>query len=89
MYAPRVFLSMICVLLVFAVAAYWQSGSLSATLLGTIVCAILLQVGYFIGIVYLVRQEKRQRNHTADSSLAQRTGDAPTADDLPADIARH
>ncbi|MCJ8517476.1 exopolysaccharide production repressor protein [Pseudorhizobium tarimense] len=89
MYAPRVFFSMICVLLVFAVAAFWQSGSLLTALLSTVVCAVLLQVGYFVGILYLVRQEKRHRSGAAEPSHPQQAVDAHAADDIPADAARH
>lgn len=60
MYAPRVFVSMIGTLAVFAVAAYVMSGSFWTALTETILCAVILQVGYFIGIVYLVRREKAQ-----------------------------
>ena len=58
MYAPRAFISMIAVLIVFAVAAYFMTGSLGQALVHTIICAVLLQVGYFIGVLYLVRREK-------------------------------
>lgn len=61
MYAPRVFVSMVSVLLTFAVASYWMSGSLWTVLLQTFLCAIILQVGYFIGVLYLVHREKQQR----------------------------
>ena len=89
MYAPRVFLSMICVLVVFAAAAFWQSGSVLTTLLATIASAILLQVGYFIGVLYLVRQEARQRSGVSEPSLPQQAAEAHPADDIPADAARH
>ncbi len=58
MYAPRVFVSMISVLVVFAIAAYLMTGSFVTALVETILCAIILQVGYFIGVLYLVRREK-------------------------------
>ncbi len=62
MYAPRVFVSMFGALLVFAVATYWLSDSLSGTLIKTAICAVLLQIGYFGGVIYLVWKEAKQRN---------------------------
>jgi exopolysaccharide production repressor protein len=49
-------------LVVFAVATYCLSGSVAGTLLKTVVCAILLQAGYFGGVLYLVWKESRERN---------------------------
>ncbi len=90
MYAPRVFFSMICVLLVFAVAAYWMTGSAAQVLLATIACAVLLQVGYFIGILYLVRQEKQERRETSSSQAgAHPVSDVGSTNDIPGDVARH
>lgn len=60
MYAPRVFLSMLSVLAVFFIAAYMMTGSLFIALIETFLCAIILQVGYFIGVLYLVRREKTE-----------------------------
>jgi exopolysaccharide production repressor protein len=62
MYAPRVFVSMLGALGVFAVATYFLSGSVSGTLIKTLICAILLQAGYFGGVLYLVWKESRSRN---------------------------
>ncbi|KRB61949.1 exopolysaccharide production repressor exox [Rhizobium sp. Root708] len=61
MYAPRVFVSMLGALGVFAVATYWLSGSLSGTIIKTVICVILLQAGYFGGVLYLVWKESRER----------------------------
>jgi exopolysaccharide production repressor protein len=62
MYAPRVFVSMVGALVVFAIATYWLSGSLSGALIKTAICAVLLQAGYFGGVIYLVWKEAKQRN---------------------------
>ncbi|NKN37277.1 exopolysaccharide production repressor exox [Agrobacterium sp. a22-2] len=61
MYAPRVFASMIGALIVFALATYALSGSLFGTFIQTIICAILLQVGYFAATLYLVWRAARDR----------------------------
>lgn len=41
-------------LLVFAVVTYAMSGSFWTTMFQTALCAVLLQVGYFIGVLFLV-----------------------------------
>ncbi len=61
MYAPRVIFSMLGALAVFAVATYWLNGSLSGTAIKTVICAVLLQAGYFGGVLYLVWRESRSR----------------------------
>ncbi|MDK4740198.1 exopolysaccharide production repressor protein [Rhizobium sp. LEGMi198b] len=74
MYAPRVFISMLGALAVFAIATYFLTHSFSTTLVETVICAVLLQIGYFIGILFLVWKERtaRQallRQNTAATSL--------------------
>lgn len=64
MYAPRVFVSMICALLVFAVATYSIHGSLYTAFIQTLLCLVIIQVGYFIGILVLVAREKRQMDES-------------------------
>ncbi|MBB3316930.1 MULTISPECIES: exopolysaccharide production repressor protein [unclassified Rhizobium] len=61
MYAPRVIFSMLGALAVFAVATYWLSGSLTGTAVKTAISAVLLQIGYFGGVLYLVWKESRSR----------------------------
>jgi exopolysaccharide production repressor protein len=69
MYGPRVFFSMIGALLVFAIATYALGGSLSATLVQTLICAVLLQVGYFAGVLFLVWKEARERRRKTDEAI--------------------
>lgn len=64
MYAPRVFFSMIGALLAFAVATYFIHGSFYTAFIQTLICAVILQVGYFIGILVLVAREKRRMRET-------------------------
>jgi exopolysaccharide production repressor protein len=61
MHAPKVFFCMIAVLLVFALSTYHLTGSVSETIIKSIIAAIVLQVGYFIGIVYFVAKEAKAR----------------------------
>lgn len=87
MYAPRVFVSMIGTLAVFAIAAYVMSGSFWTALSETILCAVILQIGYFIGIVYLVRREKAQMDsaRSGDGVTAKSRADAGVRDNLTAE----
>lgn len=78
MYAPRVFISMAGTLVVFAIATYFLTHSLSITLIETVICAVLLQMGYFAGVVFLVWKERNARNLslTADkTAMPMREGD--------------
>ncbi|KKX30778.1 exopolysaccharide production repressor protein [Rhizobium sp. LC145] len=88
MYAPRVFVSMTVALLAFAIASYFINGSILTTFIQTVICAVLLQIGYFIGVLYLVRREKMSRQENApDSAAIRRKGDASRHDELPAKAA--
>ncbi|MEZ2218446.1 exopolysaccharide production repressor protein [Rhizobium sp. RCC_161_2] len=62
MYAPRVFISMAGTLAVFAIATYFLTHSLSITLIETVICAVLLQIGYFAGVLFLVWKERNARH---------------------------
>ncbi len=91
MYAPRVFISMTMVLLVFAVSAYFISGSVSTAFIHTLICAVILQAGYFIGVLYLVRREKQERDtgQPAEAMVAKKDNRrdglrADTAPNVPA-----
>ena len=60
MSAPRVFAGMFVTIIVFAIVTYCMTGSLVITVLESIAAAILLQLGYFLCIGYLVwKQAKR------------------------------
>ncbi|MFB9949557.1 exopolysaccharide production repressor protein [Rhizobium puerariae] len=89
MYAPRVFVSMTGVLIAFAVSAYFMSGSFYTALIQTLICAVLLQVGYFIGVLYLVRREKKLRDEgiPAEAAAAKSSKDIGRRDGLRADAA--
>ncbi|RVI94300.1 exopolysaccharide production repressor exox [Sinorhizobium medicae] len=65
MFAPRVFVSMIGALAAFAVATYYLNGSLASTAIQTFICAVLMQVGYFAAILFLVWKEARERRRVS------------------------
>ena len=80
MFAPRVFVSMIGALCIFALATFWLTGSAWTTAWQTLLCAVLLQLGYFIGILILVSKAARERRRLA----ADRHGGPPVPDEKPA-----
>ncbi|MDH0615003.1 MULTISPECIES: exopolysaccharide production repressor protein [unclassified Agrobacterium] len=83
MYAPRVFFSMIGALLVFAVATYFIHGSFYTAFIQTLICAVILQVGYFIGILVLVSREKRRMRETFSRDRNAETMTADTVKSAP------
>ncbi|WP_432349665.1 exopolysaccharide production repressor protein (plasmid) [Shinella yambaruensis] len=60
-YAPRFFLSMAIALVAFAVVTYLSTGSLATTALQTFLCAVLIQIGYFLTTLFLVWRAARER----------------------------
>ncbi len=45
---------MLLALAAFAIAIYWLTGSVWTTAVQTLVCALIIQVGYFMGVLFLV-----------------------------------
>jgi hypothetical protein len=76
MYAPRVFVSMLAVLIVFAMSTYFMSGSLLSALIQTLICAAIIQTGYFIGVLYLVHREKLLTEQSGSSDRLLRMSQA-------------
>ncbi|MDI7862055.1 exopolysaccharide production repressor protein [Rhizobiaceae bacterium n13] len=81
MYAPQVFFSMLGALIVFAVGTYLLSGSVSTTLIQTLICAVLLQVGYFGAVLFLVWRDARlrQQERRGNPSMPDKIGDEKPA----------
>ncbi|WEX75467.1 exopolysaccharide production repressor protein [Sinorhizobium numidicum] len=69
MFAPRFLVSMIGALAVFAIATYLLNGSLASTALQTLICAVLMQVGYFLAVLFLVWKEARDRRKLEPSKV--------------------
>ncbi|KQS83049.1 MULTISPECIES: exopolysaccharide production repressor protein [unclassified Rhizobium] len=65
MFAPRVFVSIIGVLVVFAAVTFFLTGSAWTTAWQTVACAVLIQIGYFIGVMILVARTNRDRRNAA------------------------
>lgn len=68
MYGPRVMMSMVGVLIVFALVTYALTGSFTTTLIQTTVSAVLLQVGYFLAVLYIVAKAARQRKSELETA---------------------
>lgn len=56
---PRFILGMLSSLLVFAVATFFITHSIWTTLLGTLLCALVIQVGYFLVVLFLVFRDPK------------------------------
>jgi exopolysaccharide production repressor protein len=89
MYAPRVFVSMTGVLIAFAVSAYFMTDSFYTAFIQTLICAVILQVGYFIGVLYLVHREKKYGEGAAspDSVSSKSARESSRRDTMRADAA--
>lgn len=68
-YAPRFFLSMAIALVAFAVVTYLSTGSIATTAIQTLVCAVLIQVGYFLATLYLVWRTAKERKAEAEQGM--------------------
>ncbi|WP_454747748.1 exopolysaccharide production repressor protein [Ciceribacter selenitireducens] len=88
MYAPRVFASMLGALIVFAIATYVLTGSIGTTLWQTAVAAVLLQLGYFVGVLVLVSRSARRKSQGASAVGETVKPDQNTAKSGPVPVSR-
>jgi exopolysaccharide production repressor protein len=65
---------MFSTLIVFAIASYFINGSFITTFFETIGAAILLQVGYFAVVLFMVWQAAETRHSFLESEQPTRTG---------------
>lgn len=70
MFAPRFFVSMLGALVAFAIATYYLTGSFASTVVQTLICAVLMQVGYFVGVLFLVWKKARERRKLSPTKQA-------------------
>lgn len=89
MQAPRVFISMICALLVFAVATYFIHGSFYTAFIQTLICLVIIQVGYFVGVVFLVSREKKRMRKTLDFQKDMPVANEQTVTENISAVSRH
>ncbi len=83
MYAPRVFIGMLGALVVFTAVTYGLNGSLRTTLIQTAVCALLLQIGYFGGVLFMAWKESRKRKAEAQTTPAPPQSGSDGAEKIP------
>ncbi len=57
---PRFFVGMAGVLVVFAIVTYLGTHSIWTTFVQTLICAVLIQLGYFGAIFWMVHQARRR-----------------------------
>jgi exopolysaccharide production repressor protein len=82
---PRFILGLLATLLVFAAGTYFLTGSVWQTIFGTLLCALVIQVGYFLIVLFLVLRTPKQgegaRQNEAETSVSRR-GKLGTAEPL-------
>ena len=61
MRAPAVYLRMLMTITAFCVGCYLHYGSIKTTIYYGALCFLLIQIGYFCGVLYLVWKENHQR----------------------------
>ena len=71
------------VLVVFAIASYLVTQSLWTTFVHTLICAVLLQIGYFAAVLFLVWRSAGQQNDRETAAKSD-TAQAPPKEDQPA-----
>lgn len=55
---PNFLIGMFGVLIAFAITTYMITQSLWATIVQTLICAVVIQIGYFAAVLFLVMREK-------------------------------
>ncbi len=81
---PRFVLGMLAALLAFALATYALTGAFWTTVLQTLVCAVLIQAGYFAVVVYLAFHGETKREGQPSSAR-----DGVSSDDAEGEPAVH
>jgi exopolysaccharide production repressor protein len=61
------FRGLVAVLVVFGVVTYLMTHSIWTTLVQTAICAVLIQLGYFAAVLYMVRRTPRDEGKNAGS----------------------
>jgi exopolysaccharide production repressor protein len=71
---------LVCVLLVFAITTYVLTQSLWSTFIQTVICAILLQAGYFVAVLFLVWRRDGSRK-PEEAAAGEPTSGSPKVED--------
>lgn len=70
---------LIGVLIVFAIASYAITQSLWTTLVNTVLCAILIQVGYFAAVLFMVWRSGARSNKPGKQAENASRSERPSA----------
>ncbi len=76
---PRFLLGMLGVLFVFAVATYFATQSAWTTFIQTLLCAVLIQIGYFAAVLFMVWRSKDRKQDEASRTSVQNPVDEKPA----------
>lgn len=71
---------------IFAVVTYFLTQSIWTTVINTIICAALIQIGYVIGILWMVARTKARPADDAHEERADTSGLDPAASKKPGRI---
>lgn len=85
-YAPRFFLSMAIALVAFAIVTYLSTGSIVTTAIQTVICAVLIQVGYFLATLYLVWRTAKQRKSALEQGPRSKQEPEKSAPKVPVSL---
>nr|WP_298093935.1 exopolysaccharide production repressor protein [uncultured Shinella sp.] len=73
-YGPRFFLSMFFALVAFAIVTYVSTGSLATTAIQTLICAVLIQIGYFIALLFITWRAAKARKAELEGAIRGKAG---------------
>ncbi|KXF76621.1 hypothetical protein ATN84_11230 [Paramesorhizobium deserti] len=59
---PKFLVGMVGVLIAFAITTYTLTQSLWTTLIQTLICAVVIQIGYFGAVLFLVMRERSRKS---------------------------
>lgn len=82
---PLFFRGMVATLIVFAIATFALTQSAWTTFISTVICAVVIQVGYFLAILFLVwrdrpdEQQEKERAERESRSYASGTAEPKEA----------
>lgn len=71
---PNFLIGMFGVLIAFAITTFMITHSLWATIVQTLICAVVIQVGYFAALLFLVMHEKPRTSEKKQSVHADVAG---------------
>lgn len=78
---------MVAVLAVFAIITYLVTQSVWTTFIQTLICAVLIQVGYFLTVLFLVWHDGRKKSGEANAPAEMQQ--SPLKEEKPAAEVSH